>query len=205
MRLFTQRLFSVAVIASLLLAACGCDTGGSDNPTQSRKKENAMASAFTIEVTSTAFGQGEWIPDKYTINGENVSPPLAWGELPDGTVQLALICDDPDAPGAKPWVHWVIYRIPSDVESLQEEIPAEKVLPKLGGTCQGLNSWPDGQTIGYRGPAPPPGHGVHRYMFTLYALDTEIELPPGASREQLDAAMKDHVLAQGRLVGTYSR
>ena len=97
--------------------------------------------------------------------------------------QLALVCDDPDAPSKEPWVHWVIY----------------------GGTLQGKNSWPSGQVIGYRGPLPPPGDGIHHYHFKIYALDTELDLEPEISKSELLAAMQERILAMGKLIGTYQR
>ena len=157
---------------------------------------------MTIEVTSTAVAEGKPIPKKYTGEGEDLSPPLAWSNLPEGTEELALICDDPDAPTAEPWVHWVIYKIPADANGLPEGVAASRQLTEPAGAVQGENSWP---TIGYRGPMPPPGHGPHRYFFKLYALDTKLRVEPGASKEELLEKMSGHVLAQGQLMGTYER
>lgn len=158
-----------------------------------------------IQVTSSAFSAGQPIPRKYTGEGEDVSPPLAWSGVPAGTQELALIVDDPDAPTPEPWVHWVLYKIPADCKGLPEGV--QKVLrpQEPPGALQGKNSWPSGQTIGYRGPMPPPGHGVHRYRFHLYALDKKLEVQPGLTKADLLAAMKGHVLAEGELTGTYKR
>lgn len=162
---------------------------------------------MTIKLTSTAFAEGERIPKRYTGEGEDVSPPLAWSNLPEGTKELALVCDDPDAPTAEPWVHWVIYKIPADVARLSEGVPRKNRLKNPDGVLQGRNSWSDtGKvSIGYRGPMPPPRHGTHHYHFTLYALDVKLIIEPGLSKKALLAEMADHVLAQGRLTGVYSR
>jgi len=164
-----------------------------------------------IELTSTAFQEGARIPKKYTGEGDDVSPPLAWKGVPEGTQQLALICDDPDAPsrknpGPKPWVHWVIYAIPASAEGLPEGIARVAKPKEPAGATQGTNSWreKDGN-IGYRGPMPPTGSGDHRYYFHLYALDTKLGDKPGMDKEALLEAMKDHILAEGQLMGTYSR
>lgn len=158
-----------------------------------------------MQLTSSAFENGRAIPRQYTGEGQDVSPPLAWDAPPAGTQQLALICDDPDAPTPQPWVHWVIYALPADLRALPEGLPRKPKLDKPVTARQGKNSWPRGDVIGYRGPLPPPGRGVHHYHFRLYALDTKLDLPPGATQDELLAAMKDHVLAEGELIGTYQR
>ncbi len=158
-----------------------------------------------IELTSTAFAQGEPIPKKYTGEGDDVSPPIAWSGLPEGAKELILICDDPDAPSAEPWVHWVIYKIPVGTTGVPEGIPPKPRLKTPPGAFQGKNSWPSGQTIGYRGPMPPPGDGPHRYYFTLYALEARLPVESGLSKNTLMQEIKDHVLAEGQLIGTYER
>src|SRR5262245_41575250 len=124
--------------------------------------------AFRLQ--SPAFESGAAIPRKHTGDGEDISPALSWSDLPPGTQELALIVDDPDAPTPEPWVHWVMYRIPISASQLPERIPPAQRVPQPAGAVQGRNTWPNG--LGYRGPAPPKGHGVHRYFFRLYALDT---------------------------------
>jgi Raf kinase inhibitor-like YbhB/YbcL family protein len=154
-------------------------------------------------LSSTAFKQNHVIPRKHTGDGEDSSPALAWSGMPAGTRELALIVDDPDAPTPEPWVHWVLYKIPGDATSLPERVaPAQRVSQPRGG-MQGLNSWPRG--IGYRGPAPPKGHGVHHYYFRLYALDAELKLEPALDKAALLAAIEGHVLGEAELVGTYQR
>lgn len=157
----------------------------------------------TIRLQSTAFGTNDLIPRKHTGDGEDASPPLAWSGAPAGTKEFALIVDDPDAPTPEPWVHWVLYKIPAGSVSLPEKV-APALRPNIPrGAVQGQNSWPKG--IGYRGPAPPKGHGTHHYHFRLYALDAELSVEPGLDKRSLLVAMKGHVLAEGELVGTYQR
>lgn len=157
-----------------------------------------------MRLTSPAFDDGETIPKRHTADGDDLSVPLSWTAPPDGCAELALIVDDPDAPRPEPWVHWLLYHIPPDVRSLEEGIPREERPGYPAGAVQGKNSW-TGDNIGYRGPAPPEGHGPHRYRFTLFALDTEIGVAPGAEIEDLRTAMEDHVVARTRLTGVYER
>ncbi len=160
---------------------------------------------MAFKLSSSAFDAGKPIPRKYSGEGNDVSPPLAWDGAPEGTKEFALICDDPDAPTPKPWVHWVIYGIAADVRQLPEGVKREPQLREPVAAKQGKNSWDSGATIGYRGPMPPPGHGTHRYHFKLYALDIPLELAPSATKDQLLAAIKGHVLAEAELIGTYER
>lgn len=150
-----------------------------------------------IRITSTAFEEGSMIPKRYTCDGEDVSPPLAWTGIPEGTESLALICDDPDAPMGT-WIHWVLFNIPADTKELAANIPPEKVLEN--GAKHGVN---DFRNHGYGGPCPPGG--THRYYFKLYALDTGINLEAGISKAQLLKAMEGHILAEGHLMGRYRR
>lgn len=151
-----------------------------------------------LELSSPVFSEGEAIPRKYTCDGPDVSPPLRWHGTPEEARALALICDDPDAP-AGTWVHWVAYGIPASVVGLPEAVPTDPLTED--GWAQGRN---DFKRIGYGGPCPPAG-GPHRYFFKLYALDTEPDLEPGATKGELLAAMEGHVLAEARLLGTYAR
>jgi Raf kinase inhibitor-like YbhB/YbcL family protein len=137
------------------------------------------------------------IPVEYTCDGKDVSPPLTWTEPPAGTKSLALISDDPDAP-AGTWVHWVVYNIPPAVRELQKGFPTDKKLPD--GTLQGTT---DFRRVGYGGPCPPGG--THRYFFKLYALGSLLPLAPGATKAQLEQAMKGHIQEQAQLMGTYRR
>ena len=153
---------------------------------------------MSIEITSTAIQQGESIPKQYTGDGADRSPPLRWSEPPSGTKSIALICDDPDAPGAT-WVHWVIFDLPPQIRELTEGVPTTETLGN--GAKQGTN---DFGNIGYGGPAPPKGK-PHRYFFKLYALDAALDLPTGATKAEVENAMKGHILAEGQLMGTYKR
>ncbi len=157
---------------------------------------------MTIVVTSSAFEQGQPIPRKYTGEGEDISPPLAWTGLPEGTKELALIVDDPDAPISEPFVHWLMYKIPPDTTELPEWIPNTEKLSTPPGAIQCKNMMGN---YGYGGPMPPKGHGVHHYHFKLYALNTTLIVRPNLTKKALLAAMKNHVLAQGELIGTYQR
>jgi Raf kinase inhibitor-like YbhB/YbcL family protein len=157
---------------------------------------------MSITINSPAFSHNEPVTRKHTGDGEDVSPALAWSGVPDGTKELALIMDDPDAPTPQPWVHWVIYKLPPTLAGLPEGVAASPTLTEPAGVMQGKNSW---GTVGYRGPAPPPGHGVHHYHFKLYALDAELDAQPGLNQGQLLSKMKGHVIADGELVGTYQR
>lgn len=161
----------------------------------------AMATG-TLMVTSSAFAQGQPISRQYTGDGQNLSPPLSWSDAPAGTQEWALIMDDPDAPRPQPWVHWLIYGIPAHLQGLSEDVPKEERVAAPAGFVQGKNSW---GRIGYGGPEPPRGHGVHHYHFKLYALDAPLHLPPGVEKQELLSAMNGHILAEGELIGTYER
>jgi len=153
---------------------------------------------MAIQITSSAFNEGNPIPKKYTCDGEDISPPLAWSGVPAGAKSLALIVDDPDAPVGT-WVHWVIFGLPPTLNGLNEGIA--KTPQVEGGAIQGNN---DFRRPGYGGPCPPRGK-QHRYFLKLYALDTSLTLKAGSSKADLEKAMRGHVLAQGQLMGTYSR
>jgi Raf kinase inhibitor-like YbhB/YbcL family protein len=153
---------------------------------------------MSVQLMSTAFRDGESIPRQYTGDGKDISPPLQWTDTPAGTKSFAVIADDPDAPRGT-WVHWVLYNLPATINDLTEGVPTQEVL--ANGAKQGTN---DFGKIGYGGPAPPKGK-AHRYFFKLYALDDSLNLQPGATKDQLLAAMKGHVLAEGQLMGTYAR
>jgi Raf kinase inhibitor-like YbhB/YbcL family protein len=156
--------------------------------------------AMAMTLNSPAFQQNGHIPAKYTCEGEEVSPPLAWEGVPNGTKSLVLIIDDPDAPDPKApkmvWVHWVIYNMPPDTKSLPEDAGKAR-LPQ--GALLGLN---DFKKTGYGGPCPPIGR--HRYFHKLYALDITLDLRD-AAKSQIERAMRGHVLANAELIGTYQK
>lgn len=153
---------------------------------------------MALSVSSSAFQEAGSIPVKYTCDGQDMSPPLAWGEPPQKTKAFALIVDDPDAPGGA-FTHWVLFNLPAASRGLPEAMPAQKQLET--GALQGKN---DFGRIGYGGPCPPRGP-AHRYRFTIYVLDSPLNLLAGASRKQVLDAMKGHILVQGQLTGSYRR
>jgi len=150
---------------------------------------------MSLNLTSRAFKHEGVIQDKYSKDGGNISPPLAWSGIPDGAKSLALIVDDPDAPSAV-FVHWLVYCIPPTSTELDEDLPATSRPPH--GILQGRNSFGD---LGYGGPQPP--QGTHRYFFHLYALDIDPQLEAGASREELDQKIQGHILEEAQLMGRY--
>ena len=174
-------LASVGILA--FIAGCKLDT-----PAPEPEGGNHMA----IIISSSTFKEGEKIPRIYTCDDQNVSPPLAWTGVPTDTVSLALVMDDPDAPSGN-WVHWVLYNLPPELNSLEQG--------KSGGGTEGKN---DSGKIGYGGPCPPRGSN-HRYFIKIYALDTQLDLKAGATKAQMENAMKGHILAQGQLMGRYGR
>jgi hypothetical protein len=150
-----------------------------------------------MKIQSQAFDEGGMIPKRYTCDDLDISPSLKWSAIPNGTKTISLICDDPDAPMGT-WVHWVIFNIPSSITELAENIPPQKTL--ANGAKQGIN---DFGKIGYGGPCPP--RGIHRYYFKLYALDVEVDLEGGATKDELLKAMEGHILAKAQLMGKYKR
>lgn len=187
-------LWIAALATPLILVACQLAPLQAPTPTVT---PGQGGETMAFQLTSSAFAHGQPIPAQYTCRGKDVSPPLNWSDPPAGTQSFALICDDPDAP-AGDWVHWLIYNLPATARSLPEGVPTSGQL--ADGSRQGLNGW---RQTGYRGPCPPSG--THRYFFKLYALDTILDLPPGATKQQLLEAMKGHVLVQAELMGTFRK
>lgn len=181
-----KQLLLIALVG-LLIYPVSCDS-------QSKQKgDDPMA----LQVSSTAFDEGGMIPSKFTCDAENVSPHLKWSGAPENTESYALIADDPDAPG-KTWVHWVLFNIPADTTTLEENYSTEAKLPN--GAINGMT---DFGSNGYGGPCPPGG--THRYYFKVYALDTTLGLESSAKKPDLLKAMEGHILAQGQLMGKYQR
>lgn len=189
------RVFAAFLLfTSMAIAACTSNTKPStQTPTPNATTENKSA----LVLTSTAFKEGQPIPRQYTCDGVNISPPLEWTGVPTAAKTIALIADDPDAP-AGTWVHWVLYNVPRENIGFVENVPASENL-KAGG-FQGKN---DFGKIGYGGPCPPSA--THRYFFKIYAIDGELPLKAGATKADVEKAMQGHVVAQGQLMGTYSR
>jgi Raf kinase inhibitor-like YbhB/YbcL family protein len=152
-----------------------------------------------VRLESASFREGDPIPKEHSRDGGDSHPALAWSGAPPGTETFALVCDDPDAPRGT-WVHWVLYDVPGSARGLAAGVAKAGRHPS--GGSHGKNDYGE---LGWGGPAPPRGHGVHRYKFRLYALDRKLGLAAGASRSALDAAMKGHVLDEATLTGTYRR
>jgi Raf kinase inhibitor-like YbhB/YbcL family protein len=188
---------NISVIMSLglfllLFLSCAGRQQQIAQPANTPKEDKAE-----IKLTSAAFKDGQSIPRPYTCDGVNISPPLEWSGVPRAAKTLAIVCDDPDAPGGT-WVHWVLYNLPADNIGLVENLPTTEKL--AAGGFQGPN---DSGKIGYGGPCPPSG--THRYFFRVYALDSELPLKAGATKTDLTKAMEGHTLVQGQLMGTYRR
>jgi Raf kinase inhibitor-like YbhB/YbcL family protein len=175
---------------SFLIYGCG----SRDESDSTKTDGNVM----NIKITSSAFQDSSVIPLKYACEGDNISPPLSWTGIPNGTKSLAIICDDPDAPMGI-WTHWIIYNIPPDKTNFDESIHTDVKL--ADGSIQGANDFGD---IGYSGPCPPAGY-PHRYYFTIYALDVMLSLKDKATRSDIDDAIQNHILGKGQLIGTFSR
>lgn len=151
-----------------------------------------------FKLESAAFKHGKEIPKKHTCEGEDVSPALNWSGAPQKTVSYALIMDDPDAPVAEPWVHWIVYNIPATVQGLPEDFAKNKSYGVKFGITNNDNT-------AFHGSCPPKGHGKHHYHFKLYALDTMLNLPEGITKNKLLQAMQDHIVGQAELIGIYER
>ena len=194
------------VFIALLLSACAPSSISTSAPVNTKAAPIQPATTLpatavptsaeanmSLQLTSDAFSNGQSIPAKYSCIGKNISPALAWTEPPAGTQSFALIVDDPDAPG-RTWVHWVLFNIAANTRSLPEDFSADSSI------AVGNNS---SSQASYQGPCPPSG--THRYYFKLYALDTAINLLPGATKDQLLKEMDGHILAQAELLGTFSK
>lgn len=179
-------------------------------PDSSRRQKTPQLAAAVIQprggadlhLSSPAFAAGQPIPPVFSADGQGISPPLQWSEGPEGTQSFAILLEDPDVPEDPPFVHWVVYDIPAEVRHLREGLPTTPRLPLPQGLMQGRNSY---GSVGYYGMKPPPGDVPHRYHFQIFALDTTLNLPPGADREQVLQAMRGHVLAMGEFVATFGK
>jgi len=191
-RLRTRVATATCLVTAIVTGPFSCRNGEND-----MARTTAASDVATIRVMSSAFGEGGPIPQRYTCDGEEISPPLSWESVPEGTQSIVLIADDPDAPRGT-FVHWVLYDLPADARELPEDMPRDKILSN--GARQGIS---DGGDFGYMGPCPPSG--THRYFFKVYAIDTRVDLPPGKHKADLLKAMEGHILAQGQTMGTYRR
>lgn len=187
------------LVATSCLVSCSRDNSSDSILAEPKSSQGRGA---TIRLESAAFKESGMIPKVYTCDDKGTSPPLEWSGVPDAARSLCLIVEDPDAPGGT-FTHWVLFDLPPDLKGLSEGIPAEgevKLTPAGAAARQGKN---DFGKLGYGGPCPPGG--THRYTFLLYALDTRPDLKPGATREELLRVLKGHILAEGRLMGRYTR
>ncbi|MEW6253440.1 MAG: YbhB/YbcL family Raf kinase inhibitor-like protein [Planctomycetota bacterium] len=203
----TKRVLEIGAAGVLALLAAGCSRPGATAPATAAVSgpagENKMPlTTSELNVTSPAFTPNARIPPRYTGEGPDVSPALAWSGVAGGAPVFGLVMDDPDAPRPEPWVHWVIYKIPGSTTGLAENVEKTPRPAQPAGVVQGKNTW---GRAGYGGPMPPPGHGTHHYHFRLYALDAPLNAGPGLSKDELLKAMQGHVIGEGELVGTYER
>jgi len=188
----------LGIAISMVMVLSGCGGGAAPAAERPATSSAAGAGASALVLTSTAFAHEDPIPSLYACDGDNISPPLQWDGVPEGTASLALIVDDPDAPVGT-FVHWVLYNLPAEARGLDAGVPVDAELPD--GSMQGRNG---ARRTGYTGPCPPSG--THRYYFKLYALDTALDLAPdAATKDEVLAAMEGHVLAQTELMGRYQR
>lgn len=154
-----------------------------------------------LTFSTPAFESGEPVPTRYTCDGADGSPELAIGGVPDGAESLAVVVDDPDAPGGT-FTHWLLWGVPPETDAIESDVPATETVASLGDARQGTNGF---GTVGYRGPCPPPGDGPHTYRFTLHALDGSLSLSAGADRSAFESAVSDRSIATARFTGTYER
>lgn len=197
---------SLLVAAGATLAGCmGGQEGGdgaTDSPTDTPQETatgDGTPSDGALSLSSDAFDDGGSIPEQYTCDGADVSPPLSFDGVPDGTETFALVVDDPDAPRDEPFVHWLLWNLPGDRREIPTDVPAEE---DALDARQGTNSFGD---IGYGGPCPPEGDDAHTYRFRLYALDASLDVEAGAERDALESAIEGNVVGEALLEGEYER
>jgi Raf kinase inhibitor-like YbhB/YbcL family protein len=201
---------TLSALSATLAVGAGCLDGGSGTAgetTGDRETITTTSTDMTPEITtefaldSPSFTDGGAIPSKFTCDGTDVSPELTIGGVPDEAETLALIVDDPDAPGGT-FDHWLLWNVPADTIHIPEGIKRGESVASLSNARQGMN---DFNTVGYRGPCPPKGDGAHRYRFTMYACDRELDVPPGAKKDELQSAVDAAQVARSRITGTYER
>ncbi|HWA59770.1 MAG TPA: YbhB/YbcL family Raf kinase inhibitor-like protein [Caulobacteraceae bacterium] len=190
--------WTAAIILALGLAACGRGQPAAPKPVAMERVKPAAAPAPLVLQTS-AFAPGGKLTQRQSAYGDNVSPALRWTARPEAQ-SYALIVEDPDAKGPRPFVHWMIWNIPADMTALPDSLPGEAQPHAAPDAVQGRN---DAGTIGWYGPRPSAGTGLHHYHFQLFGLDGPLNLGPDARLADLEAAMKGHIVAQGELVGVY--
>ena len=191
------RIVLPAALAAMLVALPACTPEGA---TAFERLDAQVAGSDAPVLTSPAFADGQPIPLRHSDYGDGLSPALAWTPV-EGAASYALLVEDPDADRPEPYVHWVAWNIPAGATSLPEGLAPDARLAEPAGSLQGVN---DRGTVGYFGPRPPAGSGLHHYQVQLFALDTTLDLPADADRAALVGAMRGHVLAKARLVGTHA-
>ncbi len=179
------------------IPATDTESGGPNDATSSTTSDDENG----LQLSTTAFEDGGTIPKKYTFDGADVSPPLSISGVPDAAESLALVVDDPDAPNP-PFTHWVLWNLPADTTAIPEGIRPSRTVSELDGAKQGTNSFDE---LGYRGPRPPKGDGSHTYRFTLYAVETPLDVQAGARRDQITGALQNNTVATARITGEYDR
>jgi len=190
--MYTRRA-TLALVGSLAVAGCG--QGGDEGETTDYEESDSLS------LSSSAFEDGEAMPETYTADGADVSPPLSLSGVPDDAETLALVVDDSDA-GEEPWVHWLLWNVPAETTEIPEDVPTAERVEMLDGAVQGTNDFGD---VGYGGPAPPEGDDAHSYVFRLLAVESELDVDPGASRQALDQELVAESLGATTLTGTYER
>lgn len=188
-------------MAALATGLAGCPGGGTTPETPEESPSAGQSPDGSLTVSSSAFEAGDTIPTRYTCEGEDVSPPLTVAGVPEEAGSLALVADDPDAPGGT-FVHWLLWNVPPDRTELPAGVARGETVADLGGARQGDN---DAGTVGYNGPCPPPADDSHTYRFTVYAVDGTLDLEAGADRAALGDALDGRTLASGRLTGKFDR
>ncbi len=183
----------------VLLALQACQPNTRSDHSISRSDETEIFKKASMGLSSVAFAHGQEIPKQFTADGQDLSPPLTWANVPVGTQSFVLIMDDPSVEGPNPWVHWVMYGIPVRMNGLSQGVP--NTPSTTFGAMQGTDSW---GTIGYRGPSPAPGK-PHQYRFRLYAIDGMPNMMPGLTAPQVMSLLKDHVLATAEMTASYGR
>jgi Raf kinase inhibitor-like YbhB/YbcL family protein len=193
-----MKIVMTAVVAAFLLIGMACAQPAAATCQGQVNEDMEKMTYCQLNVISPAFKDNEWIPVRYTADGDDMSPPLRWSDIPEGVVEYALIADDPDAPRGT-FTHWVIYGIPGSYDHLDDGVTQVSELDN--GAMQGKNS---AGGIGYMGPSPPKGK-PHRYIFTVYALDAKLDLPAGITKDELKKAIQGHIISEGKLTGLYGR
>lgn len=190
-----MRVVRLSFLLIALVALAGCPSGDDG--------DSAYGQEAPMNIQSNAMNEGETIPEPYTCEGEDKSPPLYVESVPTDARSLALIVDDPYA-GPTPWVHWLIWNVPAEEDKIPEGYPPSGSADAFDEARQGTNSFSNDNQR-YRGPCPPPGDGEHRYRFTLYALERTLGLEEGAERDALEDAMEGNLIEEDRLTGVYER